>query len=129
DTTGEGEVEAPDETETLDPEAQPDELAAFEEKAKELGKVVVVTSSGQYVMVDPSDPRAAEDYDPTPATIETLPGNYNLGNLSGLFVVNPDPDSNYLIEARPEYTEYTNFLGSDYLLGQLGYDPDKTIKR
>ncbi len=40
-----------------------------------------------------------------------------------------NPDSNYLIETRPEFTEYGRFLGSEYLLGKLGYDADKTIKR
>lgn len=40
-----------------------------------------------------------------------------------------NPDSNYLIETRPEFTEYGSFLGSEYLLGKLGYDADKTIKR
>jgi filamentous hemagglutinin len=44
-------------------------------------------------------------------------------------VVNKNPDAHYLIETRPEFTTYENFLGSDYLLDALGYNADKTIKR
>lgn len=36
---------------------------------------------------------------------------------------------NYLIETNPELTNLRQFLGSDYLLGQLGYDPDQAQKR
>lgn len=35
----------------------------------------------------------------------------------------------YLIETNPALTNLKNFLGSDYLLGQLGYDPDQAQKR
>ncbi|MBK8188087.1 MAG: hemagglutinin repeat-containing protein [Cellvibrio sp.] len=40
-----------------------------------------------------------------------------------------NPDSKYLIETRPEFTLYENFLSSDYLLDALGYNADQTIKR
>jgi len=58
-----------------------------------------------------------------------LPFNFSLSNLSGLYVLSQNPNSKYLIETRPEFTLYENFLGSDYLLNALGYDVDKTIKR
>lgn len=35
----------------------------------------------------------------------------------------------YLIETNPELTNLKQFLSSDYLLGLLGYDPDRTQKR
>ncbi|MBD2837287.1 DUF637 domain-containing protein [Pseudomonas sp. JM0905a] len=35
----------------------------------------------------------------------------------------------YLIETNPELTNLKQFLSSDYLLGNLGYDPDQTQKR
>lgn len=41
----------------------------------------------------------------------------------------PDNSHKYLIETNPELTNLKSFLGSDYLLGQLGYDPDKAQKR
>ncbi|MBO2930307.1 hemagglutinin repeat-containing protein [Metapseudomonas otitidis] len=35
----------------------------------------------------------------------------------------------YLIETNPAFADLTRFLNSDYLLGKLGYDPDKAQKR
>jgi filamentous hemagglutinin len=35
----------------------------------------------------------------------------------------------YLIETNPELTNLKQFLGSDYMLGKLGYTPDNTQKR
>ena len=58
-----------------------------------------------------------------------LPFNFDLNNLSALYVVSKNPESKYLIETRPEFITYEKFLGSDYLLEALGYDADKTIKR
>ncbi|WP_256675940.1 filamentous hemagglutinin N-terminal domain-containing protein [Pseudomonas sp. SCB32] len=41
----------------------------------------------------------------------------------------PDNSHKYLIETNPDLTSLKSFLSSDYLLGQLGYDPDKSQKR
>jgi filamentous hemagglutinin len=41
----------------------------------------------------------------------------------------PRASHNYLIETNPELTNLKQFLGSDYLLGNLGYTPDNTQKR
>ncbi|MCJ1884706.1 filamentous hemagglutinin N-terminal domain-containing protein [Pseudomonas sp. LA21] len=41
----------------------------------------------------------------------------------------PDNRHKYLIETNPELTSLKSFLSSDYLLGLLGYDPDKSQKR
>ncbi|WP_447754793.1 two-partner secretion domain-containing protein [Pseudomonas nicosulfuronedens] len=41
----------------------------------------------------------------------------------------PDNSHKYLIETNPELTSLKSFLSSDYLLGLLGYDPDKSQKR
>lgn len=41
----------------------------------------------------------------------------------------PSNSHKYLIETNPELTSLKSFLSSDYLLGQLGYDPDKSQKR
>ena len=62
-------------------------------------------------------------------SFNVLPFNFDLKNLSGLYVVSQNPDSDFLIETRPEFTEYGKFLGSDYLLDALGYNADQTIKR
>ena len=53
----------------------------------------------------------------------TLPTNEN-----GLFISDKDPNSKYLIEVNPEFTDRDNFIGSNYLLERLGYSPDEHIK-
>lgn len=34
--------------------------------------------------------------------------------------------SHYLIETNPRFTQYTQFISNDYLLQQLGYNPEAT---
>ncbi|EXF44646.1 putative adhesin [Pseudomonas sp. BAY1663] len=41
----------------------------------------------------------------------------------------PSVSHKYLIETNPELTNLKQFMGSDYLLGNLGYDPDKAQLR
>ncbi|MDA7087042.1 filamentous hemagglutinin N-terminal domain-containing protein [Pseudomonas sp. SA3-5] len=41
----------------------------------------------------------------------------------------PSTSHKYLIETNPELTNLKQFLGSDYMLGNLGYTPDNTQKR
>ncbi len=62
-------------------------------------------------------------------SFNVLPLNFDPAHLGNLFVVNQSPSATYLIETRPEFTQLGNFLGSDYLLNALGYDPNKSIKR
>jgi filamentous hemagglutinin len=76
-----------------------------------------------------AEPATANTVPPNPFSIDVAPGTVYPDNLGGLYVYNTAPNSNYLIEARPEFTDYAKFLGSDYLLNALGYNPDKTIKR
>ncbi len=61
-------------------------------------------------------------YDPGTEAI-TLPND-----PYGLFVTSEDPDGP-LIEANPEYTNYNNFVSSDYLLDRLGYDGSSQMRR
>uniref|UniRef100_UPI0009DBA276 hemagglutinin repeat-containing protein n=1 Tax=Pseudomonas cremoricolorata TaxID=157783 RepID=UPI0009DBA276 len=62
--------------------------------------------------------------DPTQGATFQLPkGEY------GLFIRNPDPTSNYLIETNPKLTDLSQFLGSDYLLDRLKIDPDNNWRR
>lgn len=53
----------------------------------------------------------------------TLPQN------EGLFVTNDAPNHPYLVETNPEFTQYLNFISSDYFLDKLGLDPEKTATR
>ncbi|QHE99007.1 DUF637 domain-containing protein [Pseudomonas cannabina] len=62
--------------------------------------------------------------DPTAGATFQLPkGDY------GLFIRNPDPTSNYLIETNPNLTNLSQFLGSDYLLSRLNINPDSNWRR
>ncbi len=47
---------------------------------------------------------------------------------TGLFIVSPDPQGQYLIETNPAFTVQGTFIGSDYLLQRLGYEPDKAVR-
>nr|WP_231581064.1 hemagglutinin repeat-containing protein [Chromobacterium sp. LK1] len=53
---------------------------------------------------------------------------YSLPN-NGLFQTRPAPAQPYLVETDPRFTQYGNFISSDYLLKQLGYDPSRVEKR
>lgn len=48
---------------------------------------------------------------------------------SRLFRINGAPGAGYLVETDPQFTDYNNFLGSDWLLNQLGLDPERQLKR
>ncbi|MBX9296867.1 hemagglutinin repeat-containing protein, partial [Chromobacterium vaccinii] len=48
---------------------------------------------------------------------------------NGLFHAKPAQQQPYLVETNPQFTQYNNFVSSDYLLKQLNYDPSKVEKR
>ncbi|CAG4886004.1 hemagglutinin repeat-containing protein [Paraburkholderia saeva] len=48
---------------------------------------------------------------------------------SGLYTFNTAPGASYLVVTDPRLTSYTSFISSDYMLGALGLDPSKIIKR
>jgi filamentous hemagglutinin len=50
-------------------------------------------------------------------------------NPNGFFVVNKDPQAQYLVETNPLYGVGSNFVGSDYLAVRYGYNPDVSLKR
>lgn len=52
----------------------------------------------------------------------TLPDN-------SLFALNTTPGFNYLVQSDPRFTDYRNWLSSDYLLQQMNADPALTQKR
>ncbi|MDH0340180.1 hemagglutinin repeat-containing protein [Chromobacterium haemolyticum] len=57
-----------------------------------------------------------------PGLLDRLPNNQ-------LFQQNPSPTAPYLIETDSRFTEYSNFVSSDYMLKQLNYDPAGAHKR
>ncbi|WP_447737424.1 two-partner secretion domain-containing protein [Aeromonas veronii] len=62
-----------------------------------------------------------------PAVIRTLLADTTVPNNS-LFQPGPAA-SGYLVESDPRFTDYRNWLGSDYMLKQLSVDPATTQKR
>ncbi|GLQ98656.1 hemagglutinin repeat-containing protein [Dyella mobilis] len=48
---------------------------------------------------------------------------------NGLYTVKPGSGSPYLVETDPRFATMSGFLGSDYLLNQLGLQGDLTLKR
>ncbi|SFB69505.1 hemagglutinin repeat-containing protein [Collimonas sp. OK412] len=48
---------------------------------------------------------------------------------NGLYSVRPQPNQQYLIATDPRFTQYGNFISSDYMLGLLGINPAATQKR
>lgn len=61
----------------------------------------------------------------TPNSIPlTLPANPN-----GKFVQSKNPNSGYLVESNPLYTNIDNFLGSDYLAQKYNLNTDEIVKR
>ncbi|MDT6962782.1 hemagglutinin repeat-containing protein [Cupriavidus sp. SZY C1] len=48
---------------------------------------------------------------------------------NGLYRHQTAPDDTYLIATDPRFTQYSQFISSDYMLGQLGLDPMQTQKR
>jgi len=59
-----------------------------------------------------------------PGLVLTLPTNPN-----GLYIPSKDPNSKYLVESNPLFSNIDNYLGSDYLAKKYNVDPDTTIKR
>lgn len=60
--------------------------------------------------------------DSTGALQVTLP-------TSGLYSLRVAPNASYLIETDPRFTSYTRFISSDYMLSQLGLNPQDVEKR
>ncbi|WP_422910546.1 DUF637 domain-containing protein [Pseudomonas sp. MAC6] len=58
-----------------------------------------------------------------------LPGFSLPQGQNGLFSLSTNPGHPYLIETNPVFASLKNFLNSDYMLGNLGYDPQTAQKR
>lgn len=48
---------------------------------------------------------------------------------NGLFSLHPEPGHRYLVETNPHFTNYREFLSSDYMLSRMAVDPEKIQKR
>jgi filamentous hemagglutinin len=67
----------------------------------------------------------------TPQVVSTLVGPNATVNLprTGLYSVNVQPGSEFLVETNPQFTQYTKFISSDYMLQKLSFDPHQTEQR
>ncbi|CAN7526787.1 two-partner secretion domain-containing protein [Variovorax sp. LjRoot178] len=63
-----------------------------------------------------------------PMVVRTSTPNATLPTAS-LFATHPESTSRYLIETDPRFANYRNWLSSDYLLNNLGLNPNTTQKR
>src|SRR5690606_38177643 len=92
--------------------------------------------------VDPLDPAAQPVLNPITPPVNNGSGatvpevisynptqNLQLPTNNGMFVVNTTPQSQYLVETNPILTNYLNFIGTDYLLSRLGFDPADLQRR
>jgi len=66
-----------------------------------------------------------------PQVVGTLVGPNATVNLpqSGLYTINTQPSSQFLVVTDPRFANYSNFISSNYLLQQLGYNPANAEKR
>jgi filamentous hemagglutinin len=64
----------------------------------------------------------------TSGVIRTTSPNTTLPSAS-LFQLQPGAGSRYLIATDPAFAQYRTWLSSDYLLNNLGQDPNNTLKR
>lgn len=47
---------------------------------------------------------------------------------NGLFILSPDPKGKYFIETNPLLTNMGSFLGSDYFMSSVGFNPETDVK-
>ena len=67
---------------------------------------------------------------PGPDGSQILSGGFSLILPGGsLFRINPHPGARYLVETDPRFTQFRNFISSDYFLQSLKRDPERELKR
>ncbi|MCC8395608.1 hemagglutinin repeat-containing protein [Paraburkholderia sp. MMS20-SJTR3] len=65
-----------------------------------------------------------------PQTVADSAGSLHITlPTSGLYSLNTAPNASYLVETDPRFTSYTQFISSDYMLDQLGLNPQSVEKR
>ncbi|SFC13755.1 filamentous hemagglutinin [Cupriavidus sp. OV038] len=66
-----------------------------------------------------------------PQTLGTASGGIPNLHLptNGLYIYRSAPGDTYLVATDSRFTQYNNFISSDYMLGALGLDPQRTQKR
>lgn len=72
--------------------------------------------------------RAIADIQPLNKVAYAGPATFSVPN-NRLFVVHAEPHATYLVETDPRFTNYRNFISSDYYLRALNLDPSRQLKR
>ena len=82
------------------------------------------------VVVNSGNSLALGNHESAPGVDPSQYGNIDLPtNDFGLYVTSTSPDSSYLVETNPRFTELDNFIGSDYLLERLDFSAEDSQKR
>ncbi|TAN02674.1 MAG: filamentous hemagglutinin N-terminal domain-containing protein [Rhodanobacteraceae bacterium] len=95
-------------------------------------QTTVATSTAPASTPVPGSAAAGSETAPgTPQVVATLVGPHANVQLpqTGLYTVNVQPGSPFLVETNPQFTQYNNFISSNYLLQQLGLNPQQTEQR
>ena len=65
-----------------------------------------------------------------PQTVADISGSLHITlPTSGLYSLHAAPNASYLVETDSRFTSYTKFISSDYMLNQLGLNPQNVEKR
>ncbi|SIO95900.1 hemagglutinin repeat-containing protein [Vibrio spartinae] len=59
---------------------------------------------------------------------QVMPSELLPQGLDQLFIISTEPDSHYVIETDPIFTDKAQFLGSDYFRSQVNYNPAQAVK-
>ncbi|WNJ95700.1 hemagglutinin repeat-containing protein [Vibrio ruber] len=59
---------------------------------------------------------------------QVMPSDLLPQGLDQLFIISTEPDSHYVIETDPIFTDKAQFLGSDYFRSQVNYNPAQEVK-
>jgi filamentous hemagglutinin len=68
---------------------------------------------------------AVDPADPSELTVDFSDANLDDLSNGALFSQTDNNEHNYLIETNPHFTEYQNFISSDYMLERMGLDVDE----
>lgn len=98
----------------------------------DLGNAPSKSAGGELDLKNPRDTGIGDTQAATaPQTVSMLPGAHSGVTLpqSGLYTIHTDPGSSYLVETDPRFTQYGQFISSDYMLQQLHVDTRNIEKR
>ncbi len=129
-TIAQGQTVQTQDAQSLTVETQTQEGVENQEETLAQGQTVDTQTTEVAIAETPTAPETEPlPLAPTPIVYEPDPEQISLpDNPYGLYVTNPEP-SGPLIETNPEYTDYGNYVSSQYMLDRLGYDGEVQTRR